>query len=268
MLHRARSSPLQIAPFLCNVSRIIHLIQEKCKPIIPPRREDKTVTIGIGFQCPGAVVLCADRQLTKEGGLKYEESKVFTSHIPSVEIDCGAVYAHHRDAALSLFQDIVQAIPVTARLGQEDGLLLPMLATEMLEEIFKQKKAKDVEMLVAFCHGRNGFPPFFMRASGSTIVPAVREYIGVGDSSVIRYMSELLGRFHLTVEEAPMAGVFMVSLANRFIDRCGGGPDVLIMFNGKAEIMGADVIEKAKSKLPDFDNKLSSALWNMLEYAG
>jgi len=226
------------------------------------------VTVGIGFQCPGAVVLCADRQMTKEGGLKYEEPKVLIAHLNRVEIECGAVYAHHRDEAVSLFQEVVEAVPVTVQLGKEEELLLPQLAKEMLEEIFAKKKAKGMEMLIAFAHARNIFSPFFMRAAGPVIVSGIREYIGVGDSSVIRYMSELLGRFPLTVEEAPMAGLYMVSLANRFIDGCGGGPDVLIMFNGKAEIMSADVIEKAKRKLSEFDTALASSLWKMLEFGG
>ncbi len=35
------------------------------------------MTIALSFQCQGGVVLAADSQITKEGGLKYNEKKIF-----------------------------------------------------------------------------------------------------------------------------------------------------------------------------------------------
>jgi len=246
------------------------LIQEKRKPIIPLRREDKTVTIGIGFQCPGAVVLCADRQITRGEGLKYEQDKILIARIPRAEILCGMVYAHRADVAPNLFKDVVAELPVALQLAKEDDVDAPVAIKEMLKQTFRDKKpeTKGMELLFGFAHMRNLFSPFLMYTYESNVLEVERQYIGAGDSPVIRYVGELIKGFQLTVEEAPMLGVYLVSLANRFIPGCGGGPDVLVMFNGKAEIMAANVIEKAKGKLPELDAQLSSSLWKMFEFGG
>ena len=43
---------------------------------LKPLREESAMTVGVGFQCLDGVVLCADRQITKGGDLKYGERYV------------------------------------------------------------------------------------------------------------------------------------------------------------------------------------------------
>ena len=38
------------------------------------------MTVALGLDCQGDYVLCTDSQVTKEGGLKYEEEKIFHWH--------------------------------------------------------------------------------------------------------------------------------------------------------------------------------------------
>ncbi len=246
------------------------MIQEKCQSIISPVREDKTLTVGIGFQCPGAVVLGSDRQITKAGGLKYEQCKILSAYLgsPNLGVLVACTYAHDPDIAANLMDDIAHKLPITLQQARTGGAFFSQSVKEMLEGIFSQKKARDMEMLIAFGHPTNAWSPFLMRARGPTVVQGAREYIGAGDSSILRYIGELLGRFQLTVEEAPLAAFYLVSLATRFVDRCDGDPDILIMFNGKAEIASAQTIEQAKKKMSGFDSNLASSLWSMLEHGG
>jgi 20S proteasome alpha/beta subunit len=62
------------------------------------------MTVGIGFQCPDGVVLASDRQITKDGGLKYEEGKFFRGYYD--EVQCGCTYAGYPANAKNLFDDI------------------------------------------------------------------------------------------------------------------------------------------------------------------
>jgi hypothetical protein len=51
------------------VQKFPNLVQ---KPYIRPvRRENKAMTIAVGFRCSDGIVLCADSQITARDGLKY-----------------------------------------------------------------------------------------------------------------------------------------------------------------------------------------------------
>jgi 20S proteasome alpha/beta subunit len=231
-----------------------------------PLREVKAMTIGIGLQCPGGVVLCADRQITKSGGLKYEAQKILRAELyGDTNTDCSCVFAHDPDVARNLFKEIIEALPNTLRRQRTEGIFVLKAIQQMLEQIFKQKQAKNMEMLVAFAHRQAvGFSPFFMRIRGPIVVQGNRECIGVGDSSVLQYVSELLGRFQLSVEEAKLAGIYMVSLANRFIDGCGRGMDLVSMYEGVARLLPSEEIQELEKRLPNFDSIVAAALGAMI----
>jgi hypothetical protein len=224
-------------------------------------REVNAVTVGIGFQCPDGVVLCADRQITKEDGLKYEEQKVFVGHHRGgIAVDCACVYAHNPDLARNIFEDFFKSIRGAFAKVKEKDIFLIDAIQQTLEEVLKSRKGKDMEFLIAFRAEQIGISPFLMCARGLTVARSQREYIGVGDSSVLRYTGELLERTHLSVEQAKAAGIYMVSLANRFIDRCGG-TDVLAMpKGGEVELLSQERIDEYKTVLSKIDKTLATSL--------
>jgi hypothetical protein len=69
------------------------------------------------------------------------------------------------------------------------------------------------------------------RSYGQIVAEGHSEIIGVGDSSVLRYATDLLVHPLSTVAEAQVIGSYMVRLANRYIDGCGGGPDIAALLN-------------------------------------
>ena len=144
------------------------------------------MTVGIGFQCPDGVVLCADRQITKGEDLKYEEQKIFEGHYENLQ--CACCYAHHPDIAKNVFEDIFKSLVNVfqrchrEQIGLSDGLQLT------IEEVMKRRKDKQTEMLIAFRSERMGMPPTLFSVRGLVVRSGdQREYIGTGDSSVIRY---------------------------------------------------------------------------------
>ena len=61
------------------------------------------------------------------------------------------------------------------------------------------------------------------------VVQGYSEYIGSGDSSAIRHLSDFLPRDNYTVDEASVLASYLVSVANRYIDGCSGGPDICVL---------------------------------------
>ncbi len=231
-------------------------------------RRIKAMTIGLGFQCQDGVVLCSDRQITKDGGLKYHQRKDFCVYFRgNVEVNCAAVYAGYPDAASILFEDSAYAI--------RELLMRPLrgfhadVVKTVLGKIFKgNRHSKNLEMLIAVGPSNQAnWSPFLIKTHGSRVVRGFREFIGVGDSSVIRYLSEIFSGA-LTVPEAEFVGTYMVSLANRFIDGCGGGPDVLVLHkDGKVEPMEAEKISGFGNRLQASESCIGDFLLKKGEYA-
>jgi hypothetical protein len=200
------------------------LIKVRVSPY-PRVRRIKAVTIGLGFQCADGVVLCSDRQISKTGGLKFTEQKISHAIVRgAVDADIAMTYGGDRDIAKNLFREITQSLPLELNKRKETFPQDRIIG--FLRDAVPRKDSKYVEMLVAFSSPQ--FPPTLFVIRGSQVLQGIREYIGVGDSSVIRYISELISR-PLSANQAVTAGIYMVSLANRFVEGCSDGPDALYM---------------------------------------
>lgn len=220
------------------------------------------MTVGVGFQCLDGVVLAADRQITKEGGLKYEEQKIFRGLYDNVE--CASTYAGDPGMAKTLFEDIFKSIRWTFGRPKREDVLITDVFKRTIEEILKKRQNDSVELLITFRAKTTGISPFLFRVQGLTVVKSERDYIGVGDSSVLRYIGELLMGSELSVKQAKIAGIYMVSLANRFIDGCKG-TDILVMpASGEMKLLSREEIVTHKTTLEGIDKKLTRSLVALL----
>jgi hypothetical protein len=99
-------------------------------------------------------------------------------------------------------------------------------ARKGLEKIFSSKYAKNLQMLIGV-RFHSGETCLF-KTSGKKVVNAEIEYIGGGDSSALRYLADFLLPRHIqSISEAQMLGAYLVAVANRYVDGCSGGPDLL-----------------------------------------
>ena len=82
-------------------------------------------------------------------------------------------------------------------------------------------------------------------------------YIGIGDSSLIRFLESKLYRPEMDANEAALVGVYMVAQAKEFIEGVGGDTNAAILRpGGWAEFYGpSDTVDTEQR-------------WGMLEYAG
>lgn len=181
------------------------------------------MTIAIGFLCSDGIVLCSDRQMTSDGGMKFSAKKL--SHMSGlfhgVQMTLASAYAGDPEAAKILRTEIRE------RLGKE--IASSRSVRKSLEKIFNNKHSKYLEMLIAirFSSGEK----CLFRTKGRKVVEARTEYIGSGDSSALRYIAGFLLPHMLSVKEAQVLGSYIVSVANRFVDGCSGGPDVFTIYD-------------------------------------
>lgn len=186
----------------------------------------KAVTIGIGMLCTDGVILCADRQHTAlHAGYKFDAVKV--SRHTSRNCNLSFCYAGTQaDASAMLrivydnFDDVFEKEP------DANGPINKALRA--LTKIYKDKTSRYLEMLIGV-----SFPNVacgLIKTSGSRVVVGVTEYIGSGDSSALRYLADFLLPANVpSTHEADFLACYMCSIASRYIDGCGGGPDRIVL---------------------------------------
>ncbi len=187
------------------------------------------MTIAVGFYTPDdGVILCADRQLTKEGGLKFERNKIRSRHSSDGQpYNLIFTYAGDPDAAALLFRSTWFACSaVSVRFNDKIKELIWLELEDGLQKVFQSKEAKLAECLIGvqFDVGCRLF-----RTHKNRVILGQRECIGVGDSSVIEYMSEIASQPPHTQDDAKRLAIYLVSLGNRFIDGCGGGANAALI---------------------------------------
>ena len=180
------------------------------------------MTIGVGFLCTNGIVLCSDRQITDHSaGFKFEERKIFYHMGPDLAFVFS--YAGEPDAARSLFGKISDGL--ASGIAKSKASSPRNRAIGELEKIFRNKDAKGLQTLIGIRFRNSGM--YLFKTANHRVVHAIRDYIGVGDSSALRYLCDfLLPGPPLDINEAGILGAYIVSVASRYVDGCGGGPDI------------------------------------------
>jgi 20S proteasome alpha/beta subunit len=186
----------------------------------PDIRRTAAMTIGVGFRCPEGVVLCSDRQITSSGGHKYEERKIFRASTPDYQLMFS--YAGFPDAARMMFRKVLDNL--SEHLPQEKGRFAHDKCRSILERVFEDKQSGNLQTLIAFKYQHH--PVYLFKTWETAITDGLFEYIGSGDGSAIRYLYDmLLTDGMMKIDEAEVIASYIVSVASRYVDGCGGGPD-------------------------------------------
>jgi len=214
------------------------------------------MTVAVGFQAMHGVVLCADRQLTKDGGLKFEANKIHWRMSSAREqfYNVAFTYSGDPDAAADMFTPIANALAdaLDHALASE---ISPHYFINALKPVLKSREAKRLgETLIAL---QTPEPCFLFRTKGEQIVPGSREFIGCGDSSVIRLVADVTSKTFLEVDKATTLAIYMVLLANRYIDGCGFGADGVVMqANKPMRIMSKGDTAKYRQRFLEFERQM------------
>jgi hypothetical protein len=189
------------------------------------------VTIGIGFLCEDGVVLCSDTQITYPANHKYYETKL---------------YRHSSRGWYAAFTYSGNPNLMKSFNGKFDGAMKlvppPYSCAKIQDAIETVLNLMDVvdsdldglQMLCGICVA----PEFSFLKTDRKIVclASGMEYVGVGDSSLLRYLAPLLVQTRdYTTSQAAMLGNFLVMQAKRYVDGCGGDINGIVLKNdGKA----------------------------------
>jgi proteasome subunit B (beta)-like protein len=181
------------------------------------------MSIGVGFLCQGGIVFCADRQVTSVAGYKYERRKIFYStHSDWSVLFC---YAGSPDSARIMFDKITDEF--VERLSKRKGKSPKSKTRDTLEDIFRHRDSKGLQTLIGLWF--KNVDIYLFRTSGHKVVNGLRETIGIGDSSALEYLCDFLPLTSMDTDTGKVLGSYVVSVANRFVDGCSGGPDVSVL---------------------------------------
>jgi hypothetical protein len=133
-------------------------------------------------------------------------------------------YAGDPDAAHVVFNNVNGALPEIVRAGVRS----PEGIRDGLKKVYRDKHAKHLRSLLGVhCGGHH--IPVLLRTNSTKIVVGYSEYIGIGDSSALRYLTDFIFPPRLNVFEGQTLGSYLIYVANRYIDGCSGGPDHVIL---------------------------------------
>jgi 20S proteasome alpha/beta subunit len=236
------------------------------KPYIRPAREPKVkgakaVTLAASIQYKGGVVLCADSLMThgtsdESGSFAHYERKVFA--------DDGKYFAAGVTGTGMTFELRAFAESFLKRARQqesEDASTVPDIASILDNELeslaSKLGAPPQLDLLVAEISPPRTVRVF--RTQGLVVRPARPvEVVGIGETSLISYLTDTLYSHELTVNQASALGVFFVYAGKKYCPQyCGGATNVCVLrteyplyrWLNADEIMNVESILRDKGRL-------------------
>lgn len=201
-------------------------------PRFRPKRlpKGKAVTIGVGLLCDDGIVVCADTQITYPANHKYYETKLYW-HLPQA---WKAVFTFSGNPTLmksfdgkfhdamklasppftaAQIHEVIEAILSRMDTVESDPDGLHMICGIVIPSS-EMRLLKTDRKIVTTIEGWGG----------------VHDYVGVGDSSVLRYLEPLLASSGIgSIREAVILGVYLTLQAKRYVDGCGGDTNVIVV---------------------------------------
>lgn len=188
--------------------------------------EGKAVTIAMGFTCEDSIILCADTQITAEGSHKYYEHKIF----PHVTTDCSVAFAYSGYPELMKSFDDKFSEAMESKTAPITLAILQKQIEATLLEMNTVISGTQFSMLAGLVVPLDGMR--LLKAENNVIHRVPSGFVGVGDKSLVRYLTNLLMQTSsgsLTSRQAELLGFYIIKSAKDWVDGCGGTTDVVIL---------------------------------------
>ena len=221
------------------------------------------MTIGVGFFCEDGILLAADNLVTWEGMHQYYECKLY----PYSDKECQVVFTYAGNPDLmkmfdgkfksTVSTDIKPPVTVAKIQNHIEAVLLNIAALTVPGELLRVLAGIVIP-------GKE----FGLVKTDNLIVRPVTtfDYVGTGDSSVVRYLSPLMIRTRgYTAQQAKLIAAYLLWVAKRYVTGCGGNTDIVIMRpNGSRDNMinGGRVIELRLELLEHVAGLLASTFFD------
>ena len=192
------------------------------------------MSVAVGLGNLSMIVLCADRQMTDaSAGLKFEGRKVACESSTGAERfhNIAFAYCGNPDMAEILFPSVIEALGSAMDDASDCDVFEREYFRQHLLPVFRSKDAKGMQTLIGLQTDNHCF---LFRTKSEQVIPGYRELVGGGDSSVLRYLADVMNHSEMpNAEQALPFGIYLVMLANRYVDGCGFGADAVILEEGK-----------------------------------
>lgn len=198
------------------------------KPYIQPvPRKAKAMTIAASFECQEGFVLCADRLMTHGkhtdfGAFAHYEKKVFGFDDLDFAIAvCGSgdtiTMRAVSDSILSKME-LAKRPPISSALEES-----------LNDAATKLGCAPELSLIVAAVSDTG--ESHYFRTDGLIVQPAnLVEILGLGETSLIRYLIDSAYKPSMSIQELSCLAVFMVYEAKKYCPQyCGGQTDVCVL---------------------------------------
>lgn len=220
------------------------------------------MTIGLGFLCRDGIVLCADRQITGLAGYKFEECKLFYCINDWGTMVFG--YAGDPEAAKVMFDKINDNLQLL--IGKSKARTSGRKIRGALETIFNSRNSKGLETLVGIRLEHGTLHMF--RTSGKKVRDGITESIGGGDGSALQYVCHIVLGPSLGLHEAEVMGSYIVSVANRYVEGCSGGPDVTSVHADGSVTESSSIMPNQKERFAYCEEQIGAGLRELLFSGG
>jgi 20S proteasome alpha/beta subunit len=225
------------------------------KPYIRPnQRENKAMTVVVGFRCSGGIVIGADRQVTAAGSHKYEEQKIFNveglgdsivfaySGLPSLAKEA-------RDKILSKCSNDIS------------GNTVYEAADTVLTEMGRLYTDLNLQMLIGIATYKES--PDLIKFDGKGLQYADDyNFLGIGESSLLRFLAEKMYSSDMNMYDAANLAIYFVQKAKDYIDGCGGPTDIAMLTekSGLCETLSQVAIQNIIQQMEGQESQLTDLI--------
>lgn len=224
---KAKKKRQKVCP---SIFRIIYLTKDKVRTYryaLP--KERRAMTVAIGLSCFDGSVLCTDSQISVSGGLKYPAKKIHTLSYGDWSV--GLAYAGSPLLMELVVEELYPRLLDARRnaLCERWGDMVRSALQEVLRETCKKHKRHHVEILCAASAEDGGEALWRARDALVTDVVQGVECLGVGDSSILRFLADVFVRPYMSIIEGIALACYMVSKAIVYIDGCDGPLQTVVL---------------------------------------
>jgi len=191
--------------------------------------------------------------------MKFQRGKVWLSSSQFTGVSFIFTYSGSPSAAKVMFHKIRDEFG--AEFEKEKTGPLERKINRALGRVYASKDSKGIDTLIGL--SLDGSSPCMVRTHGQKVVEASAELLGVGDSSVLHYLSDLLLASPMNVSRGISLGCYLVSCANRYISGCGGGPDIAVLRSGVIQGGKDKAVAKRRTMFKQFEKQVRSAFFKL-----
>lgn len=229
------------------------------------------MTIALGLPSREGLLICADQEVSARATDSLD--KYYEERISCVDLFGSALVSSYGSSA-DLWKEAMEKI--SRRLlelqGPEDEgdvCVTPQAIYDTADEVFTAMgRPSNLQMLLGV-GGVFNTPELFVFDQGAMHRASSIACVGVGESSLIRYLAENLYSPSMTLEAAKNLGVYLISKAAQYVNGVGAPMDAVVVTGHQPEWLGdteikereSAMLAREKSLLKQILSPPSSATW-------